>query len=101
MKKSEILRKIIPNLWDGVGGFNKKDIYVCIAIRNLKRCSYQDKQRLINDIKKMLYPTNNVIVWVSQQLHLEGIAIGTREQRQNYRLRWVRHMIKYYESIGE
>ena len=90
MKISEVLRKAKP--------FLKKSEYVCWAI-NCCDIPKRDKHEAKKYIRDLLAPFNAVDTW----LYYKDIDVKhlTHRNLDNYRERWIDHMIQELEKEGK
>lgn len=106
MKDSEILKLAKAQLWQGPQrewlGTKYKGVCACIwEVDKLPHATQVATQvaALRLGIEKSIRPHSSVISWLAEQLGVDSDTI-TFQERQDYRHRWLDHMIAECEAKG-
>ena len=91
MKISEVLRKAKPEL--------KKTKYVCYAIEDCLATT-QAKNKAKKYVAKLIQPWGSVSSWLIRQAKINALDIN-EDTLQEYRERWIDHMIQELEKEGK
>jgi hypothetical protein len=105
MKLSKIIELSIPFLWDGVEEYQQdhKEAWVCCTFDRAYEAdliSYKDIAKASNYITSLITPYAFVTDWLEARIgENPRYAYGTPAV-QEYRLRWMHHMIKTLKAQG-